>query len=1114
MSPTARSPFASLPAQSRPALAWLGVAAVVKAFALILVAEGLARGLTAIIDGSDAWRGPVAIGAAGVILRALVEWAMQVIARRAALGVKEDVRLQVAKRVLARGGRDLDARAGGLTALATGSLDELDGYFTGYLPALVSAATIPLIVGARILLADWVSAVIILLTVPLIPVFMILIGHYTEDRVEQSLDAITRLSDHLVELARGLPVLVGLGRAQEQTAALRDIADGVRRRTLETLRVAFLSSLALELIATLSVAIVAVFIGVRLVNGSLSLETGLLALILAPECYLPLRQVGMAHHASEDGIEALTRLRRLIDTPVSEPAWSAQPDDVDGPAFVQVEGLTVRYAGRPEPVVADLSFTVAPGETVALAGPSGAGKSTVIAALAGLLGTSADGTSVTGTITGVDPERQAWVPQHPETFAATVLDEIVLALAGDSVDEAMALLERTGAATFAHRDPAELSQGELRRVALARALARVERGATLLLLDEPTAHLDPVTAAILHDVIRSLKGRVTIILVAHDAATRVLADREIVVNGAPSVPEHPAGVLAMDVDHDEEQHVHPAAAEVAPGTGIWRALVRLIQPTRRPFVLAVAMGVAAALAAVALSALSGWLIVRASQQPPILMLMVAIVGVRFFGIGRALFRYLQRLWLHDAILGSLRDVRMTVWEAIARVGPSAKRLLRGDQALDRLIGDVDRLRDLAPRVLVPPLIGILAALAATVALWIILPVAGMVLLVATLLSTIVAPAVALLADHSARVATVEMRSGVLRAFASLVGAAADLRVNGMDEGVLARLEEMDAHASDLERRSAWSLGMASGIVTLSNGLAAMGMIVVGADAVAAEHLSHPLLAVIALTPLALVDPLHESVEAIQRWPALRAVVARFAPLLDAPLPAPDTVVASGPPTARIDRISLEKMSARWPGMPGEVFSGVTFTALRGDRVVITGPSGAGKSTLLSVLMGFLRPSSGTYAIDGVDTAKMPLSALRRHISWCPQEAHLFDSTLRGNLLLARPREDALTDDEMRVVLDEVGLGDLLAGLPDGLDTRIGSRGSRLSGGQRQRLAIARALLTRADVVLLDEPTAHLDRPSADALMADLRQILRDRIVVIVTHHAAELLPADIHVRLR
>lgn len=1110
MTPTSRSPFANLPAQSRPALLWLGVAAVVKAIALILVAEGLARGITAIIDGTGEWRTPVIIGGTGVVLRALVEWAMQVIARRAALGVKEDVRLQVARRVLARGGRDLDARAGGLTTVATGSLDELDGYFTGFLPALVSAATIPLIVGARILLADWVSAVIIIVTVPLIPVFMILIGHYTEDRVEQSLDAITRLSDHLVELARGLPVLVGLGRAQEQTAALREIADGVRRRTLETLKVAFLSSLALELIATLSVAVVAVFIGVRLVHGSLPLETGLLALVLAPECYLPLRQVGMAHHASEDGIEALSRLRRLIDTPVSQPAWASGTPGRP----VEIEGLTVCYAGRPEPVVENLSFSVAPGETVALAGPSGAGKSTVIAALAGLLGTTDDGTSVTGTITGVDPERIAWVPQHPETFAATVLDEIVLALGGNRVDEALALLDHTGAAAFAHRDPAELSQGELRRVALARALARVERGATLLLLDEPTAHLDPLTASVMHGVIRSLKGRVTIILVAHDATTRSLADREIVVNGARQAEDRTPDVLQMPTDRHDAQGFVPDAKVEAPVTGLWRLLTRLVQPTQRPFVLAIAMGIAAALSAVALSSLSGWLIVRASEQPPILMLMVAIVGVRFFGIGRALFRYLQRLWLHDAILGSLRDVRVTVWEAIARVGPGAKRLLRGDQALDRLIGDVDRLRDLAPRVLVPPLIGILAALAATLALGLILPAAGMVLLVATLLSTVVAPVVALIADRSARVATVETRSGVLRAFASLVGAAADLRVNGMDEGVLSRLATIDERASDLERRSAWSLGMASGIVTLSSGLAAMGMLVVGADAVTAGHLSHPLLAVIALTPLALVDPLHESVEAIQRWPALRTVVARFAPLLDAPLPAPDTAAAHGPTTGRIDTISLDHGGARWPGMPSDVFSNVCFTARRGDRVVITGPSGAGKSTLLSVLMGFLRPSSGTYTLDGVDTGTLSPKAMQRHISWCPQEAHLFDSSLRGNLLLARPREDAPTDDEMRAVLDEVGLGDLLAGLPDGLDTRIGSRGSRLSGGQRQRLAIARALLTRADVVLLDEPTAHLDRPSADALMADLRQILGDRIVVIVTHHAAELLPDDIHVTLR
>ncbi len=284
------------------------------------------------------------------MVRALVVWGTQVVARRTALGAKEELRLRLAARLVSNtgtgagsafgdgvaGGAGDDgapegnatgsssgaglassalratAGQGGGTVLATRGLDALDNYYTQFLPALVGCAVVPLLIGARILFADWVSALIIVLTVPLVPLFMVLIGWYARDRVERAAGALATLSNHLVELAKGLPVLVGLGRARAQTEALRRVSDEYRSTTMATLRVAFLSALALELIATLSVAVVAVFIGIRLVQGGIGLETGLLVLILAPECYLPLRELGTAHHASEDGREAMERAGRVL----------------------------------------------------------------------------------------------------------------------------------------------------------------------------------------------------------------------------------------------------------------------------------------------------------------------------------------------------------------------------------------------------------------------------------------------------------------------------------------------------------------------------------------------------------------------------------------------------------------------------------------------------------------------------------------------------------------------------------------------------------------------------------------------------------------------------------
>ena len=321
----------------------------------------------------------------------------------------------------------------------------------------------------------------------------------------------------MLELAKGLPVLVGLGRAAAQRKALEEISEEYRSRTMGTLRTAFLSALALELIATISVAVVAVFIGVRLVNGDMALEAGLLALILAPDCYLPLRELGTAHHASDDGRAALAETTAVLRAPEAAPlplpirrpaaprAGGRRPTAAPaGPPAVSVTGLTVNYGGRSAAAVGPLSFTAPPGQITALNGPSGAGKSTVLGVLAGTVGEAAGPPSPAGLADS--PGGLAWVPQHPVMVAETVLDELGCTWGGQAADPASpgrggdwlkppaSCLAACAAGHLAAKHPAELSPGELRRVALARGLARIEAGATVLLLDEPTAHLDRESA--------------------------------------------------------------------------------------------------------------------------------------------------------------------------------------------------------------------------------------------------------------------------------------------------------------------------------------------------------------------------------------------------------------------------------------------------------------------------------------------------------------------------------------------------------------------------------------------------------------------------------------------
>ncbi|MCC3264555.1 thiol reductant ABC exporter subunit CydD [Arthrobacter gengyunqii] len=1152
-------PVLPVSAASRRALYLLGLLAAVKAAGLVLLATGVAAGVAGLAAGGPDWRWVLANGIAGAVLRSIAVWGTETVSQRAAAGVKEELRASLTKRALDDGGNVPGMGSGALSVLITRGLDGLDNYYAKYLPALVTCAVVPLLVGLRILSADWLSAVVVVLTVPLVPVFMILIGLHTGDKTAAAVDALNRLSDNMLELAKGLPVLVGLGRAKAQTRALRDVAENYRVRTLETLRVAFLSALALELIATISVALVAVVIGVRLVNGSMSLELGLLALILAPECYQPLRDLGTAHHASEDGLEALKRTNAVLDAPAAVPlvpagapktdAAAAKPEDsaAAGPPL-SVAGLTIRYAGRTRPAVSDLSFEVPAGSIAALTGSSGSGKTSVLETLAGLRRHGGD-TALDGTVTGVDRAGIAWIPQHPVLVEDTTVEEIAL-YSGLGPDEegrraAAKALAAIGSLHLLDTRTADLSPGEQRRVAVARALARIacQPQVRVLLADEPTAHLDADSAAAVIRALKSLRGTVTVLLVAHDQAAAAIADRLIPVDAgrqaglesaawnASAAPETPQAVSLPAPETNPAAHSSPAPSDPAPsdpaGAGaeegtpapvrwqdelaeteshpvhqpLWKNLL-VLRPWSPQFLMALLLGTGATLFAVALTSLSGWLIVRANEQPPIMLLLTAIVGVRFFGIGRAVLRYLERLRLHDAVFRATNAIRIRLWNGLLQRPEGWRRLARGGGALERLVGDVDELRDIAPRVVFAPLTGFFTAVAACIATGLLLPEALGAQILVCLVGLVAAPLLALGADAAARAATVRLQSRSMAAMARLLSAAPDLEANSSSAPVFARQQELDARASAAVRRSAWAQGLANAVTALACSLGALYILTL------AGNIPATVAAVVVLMQLALIEAFVAVNGSIQQFFAWRTLGDKVLPDLGTltvePLdlePDAETEPAGKEAVRSVDTVELRGISYRYPGQHTPVFEDLDLDLRRDSWLAVTGPSGSGKSTLLGVLLGFLTPQEGSFLINGRPAAEFPPTA--RRMAWCPQEAHLFDSSLRGNLLLARDRRQPPTEAEMVAALDAVGLGPFLAGLPEGLDTRVGGGGHFLSGGQRQRLAVARALLTEADVVLLDEPTAHLDAEAGEQLMADLAAGLRGKAVVVVTHNPAD-----------
>lgn len=528
---------------------------VVTAMLIVVQAELLADGISRIVGGADrgAISGTFAALAAVFAGRAAVSALQDAAAQRAAAAVTSDLRRQV----VAHAARlpTTEARRSQIATLVTRGIDALDPYLGRYLPQLALAVVVPLAVLARILAADRTAGVTVLLTLPLIPVFMVLIGLATEASNAKRWRALQRLSHHFLDVVSGLPTLLLFGRAKAQPAAVREVTERYRTTTMATLRISFLSSLVLELVATLSVALVAVGVGLRLVDGGLDLRTSLLVIVLAPEAYLPLRRVGAEYHAAAEGVAAADEVFGVLGQPLP-PAGGDRAVPPLGGAALRVDGVSVLRPGRAAPTPAGVDLVAPWGAVTVLTGPSGAGKSTLLAVLLGTVAPdegqvsivgpgegcgstpAADGATVAVALGDLDlgewRERLAWVDQRPFLFAGSVADNVRLSRPDATDDDVAAALAAAGLdPSMAARTVGErgvgLSSGEGRRVAVARA---VLRRAEVVLLDEPTAGLDLATEAELLATIRRLAASAIVVMASHRPAAIAIADHVVEVQGA------------------------------------------------------------------------------------------------------------------------------------------------------------------------------------------------------------------------------------------------------------------------------------------------------------------------------------------------------------------------------------------------------------------------------------------------------------------------------------------------------------------------------------------------------------------------------------------------------
>ncbi|MCX5398218.1 thiol reductant ABC exporter subunit CydD [Streptomyces sp. NBC_00102] len=1063
----------------------------------------------------------LALVAAG---RALVAWLTELAAHRASAAVKSELRGRLLERAARLGPGWLDGqRTGSLVALATRGVDALDDYFSRYLPQLGLAVVVPVAVLARIVTEDWVSAAIIVVTLPLIPAFMALIGWATQSRMDRQWKLLSRLSGHFLDVVAGLPTLKVFGRAKAQAESIRKITSEYRLATVRTLRIAFLSSFALELLATLSVALVAVTIGMRLVHGELDLYIGLLVLILAPEAYLPIRQVGAQFHAAAEGLSAAEEIFAVLETEL--PAGGTA--DVPEALRIELAGVTVRHPGRTSASPAGASLVVEPGETVALVGPSGAGKSTLLDVVLGFR-TPDEGTVRVG---GVDlatlsPERWhqhiAWVPQRPVLFAGTVAENVRLArpdadgaavtaalLDAGALDFVTALPE--GERTLLGEDGAGLSAGQRQRLALARAFL-ADR--PVLLLDEPTASLDGGTEAGIVDAVRRLAEGRTVLLVAHRPALLPLADRVVtleppVVAGDRTATAPVRAEAAARAEVPARGAIAPADPEFPRGTtpGTGKVLSRIREAAgarRRRLAFALLLGSLALGSSVGLMAVSGWLISRASEQPPVLYLMVAVTATRAFGLGRAFFRYAERLVSHDTVLQLLAELRVAVYRGLERVTPAGLRTTRRGDLLSRLVADVDELQDYWLRWLLPAGTAVVVGVASAGFLGMLLPEAGVVLAVGLLLAGVGVPLVSGTVAERAESRLAPARADLAVRVTDLLGGTAELTVAGALPSRTARVREADGVLTRIAARAASATALGGGLSALVCGLTVVAAALVALPAVQAGRLGGLELAVVLLTPLAAFEAVNGMPLAVRHRRRARRSAERVYEVLDAPVPVREPADPAPVPASPFP-LEVRGLTARYPGTDRPALDSVDLTLEQGRRIAVVGPSGSGKTTLAHVLLRFLDAERGAYRLGGTDASALDGDTVRTHVGLCAQDAHVFDSSVRENLRLART--DA-TEAELREALAGARLLDWTDSLPDGLDTLVGEHGARLSGGQRQRLALARALLADFPVLVLDEPAEHLDIATADALTEDLLAVTRGRATVLITHRLAGLDAVD------